>query len=268
MYSLQGHSGPVNACEFSNDGSFFATGGADQLVMVWKSNLDRDIEPPVEWGMPDETKMKNIPKVTRTRPSAGPSSATARDVLKAQSPSLKGLLLTQSKPMPEQQPQGPGSPNAKGSAIPVPKRIINRTATASAPAAGKKSAYAYNAPPTPPRVASSAQQQRIHPPTPPPASASASASAPVESNNNNSNSNINSNSNNNSNAAIEHTLGRILGQLDLVTKTIISMENRLTINEDRLTNVIASRDPANSGNYNSNNNTEYIEAGAFDEDDD
>ena len=39
LFSLQGHSGPVNCARFSKDGSFFASGGADQLVMLWKSNL-------------------------------------------------------------------------------------------------------------------------------------------------------------------------------------------------------------------------------------
>lgn len=39
LFTLQGHSGPVNCARFSKDGDFFASGGADQLVMLWKSNL-------------------------------------------------------------------------------------------------------------------------------------------------------------------------------------------------------------------------------------
>jgi WD40 repeat protein len=36
---MHGHSGFVHTTKFSKDGNFFASGGADQLVMVWKSNI-------------------------------------------------------------------------------------------------------------------------------------------------------------------------------------------------------------------------------------
>jgi centriolar protein POC1 len=39
IYTLHGHTGPTLAANFSQDGSFFASGGVDQLVMVWRSNL-------------------------------------------------------------------------------------------------------------------------------------------------------------------------------------------------------------------------------------
>jgi centriolar protein POC1 len=39
LYTLHGHTGPALTARFSENGSFFASGGADQLVMVWKSNL-------------------------------------------------------------------------------------------------------------------------------------------------------------------------------------------------------------------------------------
>ena len=39
IYTLHGHTGPALAARFSQDGNFFASGGADQLVMVWRSNL-------------------------------------------------------------------------------------------------------------------------------------------------------------------------------------------------------------------------------------
>lgn len=39
IYTLHGHTGPTLASNFSQDGSFFASGGVDQLVMVWRSNL-------------------------------------------------------------------------------------------------------------------------------------------------------------------------------------------------------------------------------------
>lgn len=39
LYTLHGHTGSALTARFSENGSFFASGGADQLVMVWKSNL-------------------------------------------------------------------------------------------------------------------------------------------------------------------------------------------------------------------------------------
>lgn len=39
MYTLEGHEGPVNAVVFSQDGEYFASGGADDQVLVWRSNL-------------------------------------------------------------------------------------------------------------------------------------------------------------------------------------------------------------------------------------
>lgn len=50
LFTLQGHTGPVNAARFSPDGHFFASGGADQMVMVWKSNLYGVEAPEIEWG--------------------------------------------------------------------------------------------------------------------------------------------------------------------------------------------------------------------------
>ncbi|CAM9514893.1 unnamed protein product, partial [Ectocarpus sp. 12 AP-2014] len=40
VYTLKGHSGPVTACAFSTDGTRFASGGEDGLVMSWRSHLD------------------------------------------------------------------------------------------------------------------------------------------------------------------------------------------------------------------------------------
>lgn len=40
MFTLYGHDGPATAVTFSSCGDYFATGGEDTLVNVWKSNLD------------------------------------------------------------------------------------------------------------------------------------------------------------------------------------------------------------------------------------
>jgi centriolar protein POC1 len=38
-YTLFGHEGASTACTFSYHGDYFATGGSDSLVMLWKSNF-------------------------------------------------------------------------------------------------------------------------------------------------------------------------------------------------------------------------------------
>jgi len=234
LYSLQGHSGPVNAAAFSADGSFFATGGADQLVMVWKSNLEETAEPPVEWGVPApapsaSAATRAIPKITAARPM----SKLASGVSSTSGSNLKELLLTQSTTEPQY--QGPSSPGT--SRIPVPQRLAPKTppkvqrqgtgtGSGTAAPAGKPSTG------SPVRMQASPEKASV----PPPAPAAG-------------------------NPAVEQTLGRILGQLDLVTKTLISMENRLTINEDRLTSLMVSGGggAASSG---------FIETGTFDDDED
>ena len=40
LYTLYGHEGASSAASFSPSGDYFATGGADSVVMVWKSNLE------------------------------------------------------------------------------------------------------------------------------------------------------------------------------------------------------------------------------------
>ena len=42
MYTLYGHEGSSTAACFSTYGDFFATGGKDTVVQLWKSNFDVD----------------------------------------------------------------------------------------------------------------------------------------------------------------------------------------------------------------------------------
>ncbi|XP_069156940.1 POC1 centriolar protein homolog A isoform X2 [Procambarus clarkii] len=39
IYTLHGHQGAVTCCGFARDGEYFASGGKDQQVMVWKTNF-------------------------------------------------------------------------------------------------------------------------------------------------------------------------------------------------------------------------------------
>ena len=39
MYTLYGHEGQCSSAVFSYLGDYFATGGSDNVTMVWKSNF-------------------------------------------------------------------------------------------------------------------------------------------------------------------------------------------------------------------------------------
>lgn len=41
FYTLHAHEGPVTSSVFAPNGEFFASGGADEQVMVWRTNFDR-----------------------------------------------------------------------------------------------------------------------------------------------------------------------------------------------------------------------------------
>lgn len=72
MFTLQSHAGPVNAAEFSADGNFFASGGADELVMIWKSNLYGVTAPAIDWGMGER------PRAPATITSSSPTGDRSR----------------------------------------------------------------------------------------------------------------------------------------------------------------------------------------------
>lgn len=42
VYTLKAHTGGVATVAFSIDGDFFASGGEDRQLLIWKSNFDRD----------------------------------------------------------------------------------------------------------------------------------------------------------------------------------------------------------------------------------
>ena len=39
LYTVHGHEGPVCSVDFSRDGDYFCSGGTDQILMIWKSNV-------------------------------------------------------------------------------------------------------------------------------------------------------------------------------------------------------------------------------------
>jgi centriolar protein POC1 len=47
LYTLYGHQGASTAVNFSPEGDYFASGGADSVVMTWLSNLDYSSNAPI-----------------------------------------------------------------------------------------------------------------------------------------------------------------------------------------------------------------------------
>ena len=43
-WTLFSHSNEVKSVNYNIGGDYFVTGGADNLVMVWKSNFDEDLQ--------------------------------------------------------------------------------------------------------------------------------------------------------------------------------------------------------------------------------
>jgi WD40 repeat protein len=67
IYTLQGHSGSVNTSAFSDDGNFFVSGGADQLVLVWGTNIGGPEGAPndlkADWATQTLTRPRSAPPV-------------------------------------------------------------------------------------------------------------------------------------------------------------------------------------------------------------
>lgn len=77
LFTMESHTGPVNSAQFSTDGHFFASGGADELVMIWKSNLYGVATPAVDWSMPEHPRssfhdvgLKAVDRSIRAEPPA------------------------------------------------------------------------------------------------------------------------------------------------------------------------------------------------------
>lgn len=41
IYTLKGHSDSVTSITFSEDGDYFASGGSDSQIFVWKTNFEK-----------------------------------------------------------------------------------------------------------------------------------------------------------------------------------------------------------------------------------
>ncbi|KAJ3214589.1 POC1 centriolar protein A [Dinochytrium kinnereticum] len=74
FYTLHGHKfGPTTAAVFSPEADFFATGGSDSQIMVWRSNFDRTLKN-IELGEKRAATSPNRHPPTRSDPFPRPSS--------------------------------------------------------------------------------------------------------------------------------------------------------------------------------------------------
>eukprot|EP01063_Lacrimia_lanifica_P027672 TRINITY_DN3917_c1_g2_i2.p1 TRINITY_DN3917_c1_g2~~TRINITY_DN3917_c1_g2_i2.p1 ORF type:complete len:567 (+),score=213.40 TRINITY_DN3917_c1_g2_i2:206-1702(+) len=94
-YVVSSHTGGVASSQFAPNGGFFATGGADHMVMVWKTNFDKHER--VDRGLPAE------PEASASR-MVMPTKDTRRPLVDA-SASLNAIDTTaHSKKAPRHQP--------------------------------------------------------------------------------------------------------------------------------------------------------------------
>ena len=157
FYTLNGHDGPSTCAEFSPDGSFFASGGADQSVMVWKTNFDAVLKKHA--GATDvklPAPFTAEAPILKDDPRAAPVMSTER--------AMEGLKAGSTPPLKENKNKEPVK-------TPVKK----------------------------------------------PAAAGGDGAIPE---------------------ALAQTLGHIVGQLDVLTKSIGLIEERLSANEDRVKDLV------------------------------
>ncbi|GAX76713.1 hypothetical protein CEUSTIGMA_g4159.t1 [Chlamydomonas eustigma] len=216
FYTLHGHEGATLAASFSPAGDYFASGGADEQVMVWKTNFDRFLEnyvAPVAF------------RSTSTTPPPPPPDAYQL-----------AQISTSNLPRPDNSSTAAvGNPQNSTLTFPIaprhpsPARAVQqsqRELSTALPAASSSTQYAstselrHN-----PAPASSARRHhtaveitdvKAHPhfdyemEVPPPLNLSDLPDS------------------------LSATLQHIVGQLDVLTQTMALLDERLTMNEDRV----------------------------------
>lgn len=74
LYTLHGHKKPIYSTRFSPRGDFFASGGDDEIIMVWKTNFDQMDELIAGTGPVDERPSLTVPEPRRpATAAAGPA---------------------------------------------------------------------------------------------------------------------------------------------------------------------------------------------------
>ena len=150
FYTLRGHEGAATCGEFSQNGEYFATGGADANVMVWKTNFDRVLG---EHSGKNETASRGTSKPVGSSEEAV-SSKRSDDVSSKQTAVSKSVPSSVAPPAP---------------ALPSPRARARRDASPpspprSSPAPPAKEPAAPSAPPLPRSSAGQAGPSDAGPP--------------------------------------------------------------------------------------------------------
>ena len=184
FYTLNGHDGPATCCEFSQNGDYFATGGADMNVMVWKTNFDRVLG------------------------TYSPGSGNEGKVVTASSEKYAAKLAAEE---PEttfaEPPLAPPLPKPS-----IPSRTTRRVSVAVSPPHAAQSNVVTPSPAPP-----ATEPQMPSAPPMPAGTENASGVLPAQ---------------------LASTLSHIVNQLDVLTRTMSLLEQRLQMNEDKTNKVV------------------------------
>jgi centriolar protein POC1 len=235
LYTLRGHEGAATAAAFSprsTDGELFASGGADKVVMVWRTKLDGCAPQP-----PSTTKPRGA------RAKGGALKATTRGN-KTPAPHHPAVF----EPKSLAPPVLPASTHAPTLAPPPPPVAAAAPASPAAPPpAAAPRAFAAD-----PDVENAVIEELVVPPDDPaalrapfpraPAAAAPAAPAAAARDPDHA-----------LGAAprgvdramlpevVASTLDHVVGQLDIITSTLAILEQRLSITEDRVSTILKSK---------------------------
>lgn len=224
FYTLHGHEGATYGVDFSPAGDFFASGGADEQVLVWRTNFDRVMSDYVL------TSVQPNPRMATTYPTAEVTVATARSAAAVPAKAaVKGLEGGGGAGPPASRIRSPPRQPRSGAACmrmapmhsapcsPAPVRprtsdaaVMQFEQTQSDPVLNREQQHAEA------QQAAMHQQQGLDDDIleevflPPPMNL---ADLPP---------------------ALSATLQHIVGQLDVLTQTMGLLEERLTISEDKM----------------------------------
>ena len=102
FYTLHGHQSDATATCFSPNGAFFATGGADKQVLVWKTNFDRALETSTRTALRASRRVTST-NDTELRPRTSPAKMAASQT-HSRLDNTHGAARTGLQPQPRQQP--------------------------------------------------------------------------------------------------------------------------------------------------------------------
>ena len=228
LFTLLGHSGPVNAAKFSADGHFFASGGADQLVMIWKSNFFGVDAPVIEWGQGQagQNSKVRVPAAAHQQSSSSVNNSIDRSAVASVGTGARPPTADTSRArISKNSSRGAGKHVNNGS------DSRNNTSTLNSSTVSRRPDFprSQTAPTAagPPASTTTTVGPRATPANAVRAAASASAEvASVK---------------DALPAALSATLEHIVGQLDIITKTMSIMDERLTLTENRVSAMISAQ---------------------------